>query len=416
MKKSRIVVISLLTAFLVSCNVSNKPLIEVEPNKKIDRIENISNKDNSEILNNENLSNKVFNRKDRKVNKNLKGVWVATVNSLNFSKVRPYDIDKQKEEIETIIKNTKANGLNAIFLQVKPSDTVIYRSKNHAFDKSVTGFEGADPGYDPLEYFIEKAHENGLELHAWINPYRAATTTDLTKLSNRHIAKTHPEWCFEYSGKIYLNPGIPEVVEHLYKSIEEIVKNYDVDGIHLDDYFYPYPNGAKLPEFDRVEYEKYGKNYKTLGDYRRANVDELIKNLSVSVHKLKPNLIFGVSPFGIWRNVSNDERGSFTNGLSTYDDLYADVVKWMENGWIDYVAPQIYWEVGHKKADYKTLVNWWANIARKTDTPLYIGEGIYKNSISKKEEMILHQNIRNNTKGVNGYILYSYDFIEKEMR
>lgn len=414
MMKKRILCAISLTMFLMSCStISDKHLVEITPEKKVD---NLLNKENRDILNNEKLSSMVFDRSNRKVNKNLKGVWVASIFSLDFSQTRPYDMDKQKAEIDNIVRNVKSMGLNAIFLQVKPSDTVIYPSKYHTWDKSLTGYEGTNPGYDPLEYFINSAHKNGVELHAWINPYRVSLTNDTSKLSNKHVAKRHPEWCFEYNGKIYLNPGKPEVVEYLYKSIEEIVKNYNVDGIHLDDYFYPYPNeGKKIPNFDEEEYRKYGSKYATIGDYRRANVDELIKNLSVSVHKIKPNLIFGVSPFGIWRNVTQDENGSFTDGLSTYDDLYANVVKWMENGWIDYVAPQIYWQVGHKKADYKTLVNWWGEVARRTNTPLYIGEGVYKPEINKKEELILHRNIRNENKNVNGYILFRYKLINLEM-
>lgn len=396
--------------FLMSCSTTKPDLVEIVGKRKT---ENISNLENNRILNDKELESKVFDRKYRNVNKNLRGVWVSTAFNLDFPHTSPYNMQKQKEEIDEIIANTKKWGLNAIFLQVKPFDSVIYPSKEHPFDKSITGYKGADPGYDVLQYFITKAHENGIELHAWLNPYRATPTTDLSKVSSKNVANLHRDWVFSYGGKYYLNPAKREVVERLYKNIEEIVKNYDVDGLHLDDYFYPYPyNGEKLPEFDRKEFEAQNK-YATIGDFRRANVDELIKNLSVSVHKIKPRISFGISPFGIYRNISSDERGSFTSGLQTYDTLYADVVKWMENGWIDYVAPQIYWKIGNKVADYATLVNWWSNISRKTDTPLYIGEGVFKEDTWPKDEVKRHGEFRKKTPNIDGYILFRYGVLKK---
>lgn len=409
---------SLSLAFLIlSCSTTEPNLVEIKGKKpeKVEQVVKLKEQDNEKILKDETMSKIVFDRHKRKINQDLKGVWVSTVFGLDFSKTKNYDMEKQKQEIDEIVKNVKDWGLNAIFLQVKPSNAVIYPSKVHPWDACLTGVEGVDPGYDPLKYFVTKAHENNIELHAWINPYRAALTTDLSKLSNRNVVKQHPDWVFEFKGKLYLNPGKPEVVKHLYQNIEEIVKNYDVDGVHLDDYFYPYPNqGEKIANFDEAEYEKYGKQYPTIEDYRRANVDDLIKNLSVSVHKIKPELSFGVSPFGIWRNAKKDERGSLTDGLAAYDDLYADIVKWMENGWIDYVAPQIYWEIGHKKADYKTLVNWWSKEAEKTNTPLYIGEGVYKYAENNwsKDELIKHRDIRKANPSIKGYILFRYETLK----
>lgn len=417
----RKILISLgLAAFLVSCSYVSKDYKQVAgEQKKQEKIEkqplegtDLGNKSNEDILSNEYLSKQVFDRSKRKINDNLKGVWVSTVFNLDFPKNKGYNPEVQKREIDKLIANVKSWGLNAIFLQVKPTNDALYNSKNLPWSMYLTGIENQHPGYDPLEYFIRKAHENNIELHAWINPYRVAMTTDRSKLSNKNIANQHPEWVFEYDGKLYLNPGKPEVVKYLYNNIEEIVKNYDIDGVHLDDYFYPYPNGkTKLPNFDTVEYQQYGSSFDTIGDFRRNNVNDLIKNLSASVHKLKPSISFGVSPFGIWRNKSTDSSGSDTRGLQTYDELYADSVKWMSEGWVDYIAPQIYWHIDHPKAGYEKLVNWWSGIAQRTNTPLYVGEGIYKVNEWPKGEVREHKNIINQRSAVKGYILFRYETI-----
>lgn len=409
-----------LVAFLMSCSYTSKDYRELR--KKVVPIEkpvekpNLGDKSNEDILNSEDLTKQVFDRKTRKINNNLKGVWVSTVYNLDFPKNKGYQPEMQKKEIDTIVENIKSWGFNAIFLQVKPTNDALYNSRNLPWSTYLTGTEDAHPGYDPLQYFITKAHENGIELHAWINPYRVSMTKDTSKLSARNVAIQHPDWVFEYDGKLYLNPGKPEVVKYLYENIEEIVKNYDIDGIHLDDYFYPYPsNNKKLPNFDVEEYEKYKRKFafSTVGDFRRSNVNDLIKNLSTSVHKLKPQILFGVSPFGIWRNSNNDLTGSNTNGLQSYDDLFADSVKWMNEGWVDYIAPQIYWNVNHQKADYRELVKWWSDVAEKTNTPLYVGEGIYKANEWANGELALHKDIRNNNAGVKGYILFRYEILLK---
>ena len=216
---------SLSLAFLIlSCSTTEPNLVEIKGKKpeKVEQVVKLKEQDNEKILKDETMSKIVFDRHKRKINQDLKGVWVSTVFGLDFSKTKNYDMEKQKQEIDEIVKNVKDWGLNAIFLQVKPSNAVIYPSKVHPWDACLTGVEGVDPGYDPLKYFVTKAHENNIELHAWINPYRAALTTDLSKLSNKNVVKQHPDWVFEFKGKLYLNPGKPEVVKHLYQNIEEI--------------------------------------------------------------------------------------------------------------------------------------------------------------------------------------------------
>lgn len=404
-------------AFLVACSTTK--ITEYGTTK--DTKPNITyiNKTNNEILGNEELKNDVFNRTRRRVNKDLKGVWVATVFNLDFPKTK--GAFSQKREIDEIVNNVKKWGFNAIFLQIKPEAGAFYNSKNLPWSKYLTGVEGVNPDYDPLEYFIEVAHKNNIELHAWINPYRISLNNTLAGASSKNIGVLHPDWVFRYNNKLYLNPSKKGVVEYLYNTIEEVVSNYDVDGIHLDDYFYPYPdptNGVKLANFDYNQYKETGNKFSSISDFRREQVNELIKNLSVSIHKIKPNVSFGVAPFGIWRNKYNDYRGSNTSGLESYDTLYADTLKWMSEKWIDYVAPQLYWKVGRKEADYKTLVEWWNNKALETNTPLYIGEGSYK-LVEEKEkwdwpinEMKKHNIIRKTNSAINGYIIYRYGILK----
>lgn len=409
----------LSSLFIVSCT-STDTFIElgktvskdIKVSTKTDtEVKDLSKKENKEILNNNEFQKIVFDRTNRTKNKNLKGVWVASVFNLDFPKTKGEGAEEQKREIEEIVKTIKSWGMNAIFLQVKPSSDALYKSSKLPWSSYLTGKEGLNPGYDPLEYFIKVAHNNNIEIHAWVNPYRVLTHNNKSVLSEINIANVHPEWVFEYANKLYLNPAKPGVVQYLYNAIEEIVTNYDIDGIHLDDYFYPYPEkGLALPDFDKEDFLK--SNYQNLGDFRRANVDSLISNLSVSIHKIKPNLPFGISPFGIWRNKSNDERGSQTSGLQAYDDLYADILKWMENGWIDYVAPQIYWNVGHEQADYAELVEWWNDVAGKTNTLLYIGEGIYKFGEWDKDELAIHKLLRKQYQNVDGFILFRYNILK----
>ncbi|WP_455515378.1 glycoside hydrolase family 10 protein [Pseudostreptobacillus sp.] len=372
--------------------------------------EETSKIDNEEILSNENLKTNVFDRNQRVLNNNLKGVWVATVARLDFPHTS--SAESQKKEIDTIMDNVKSWGLNAVFFHVRPTADAFYLSENEPWSIYLTGIQDKYPGFDPLEYAIEAAHSRGLELHAWINPYRSSMNLDLDKLSSKSVVKKHPEWIFTYDNKFYMNPGNPEVVKYVSKEIEYIVSKYDIDGLHLDDYFYPYPSAtSSLPEnVDDKEYEIYGKNFDNKADWRRDNVNNMIKNLSVSVHKIKPGISFGVSPFGIWRNKDNDLTGSDTKGLQSYDSLYADSIEWMKEGWVDYIAPQIYWKIGHSKADYSELVKWWSQKARETNTPLYVGQGTYKvNEWEDSEETTKQLKLNESYPEVKGTIFFRYE-------
>ena len=228
------------------------------------------------------------------------------------------------------------------------------------------------PYWDPLEWMVRQCHAREMEIHAWINPFRAKTK-NTNVLAPNHYAKRYPERCFSYDGLLIMNPALQENREFICHVAADIVRRYDVDGLHIDDYFYPYPAaGFSIP--DNVEYDMYGQGM-SRDDWRRENVNVFIRMLSDSIHQTKPWVKFGVSPFGIYRNKKSDPvSGSNTNGLQNYDDLYADVLTWVDNGWIDYCVPQLYWQMGTQLADYTTLIEWWNKYAAQR--PLFIGEDV----------------------------------------
>nr|MBP6281595.1 family 10 glycosylhydrolase [Leptotrichiaceae bacterium] len=274
----------------------------------------------------------------------------------------------------------------------------------------LTGTQGINPGYDPLKFMVDEAHKRGIEFHAWFNPYRLTMNGGIEKLSSNNIGRKKPEWTVMYGGKLYLNPGIPEVNDYVVDSIMEVVKNYDIDGVHMDDYFYPYKvKGQEYP--DSTQYKKYGRNFSSIGDWRRNNINMLVQKLNKSIKNEKSDVSFGISPFGVWRNASTDPiKGSNTRaGIQNYDDLYADILKWMENSWLDYVAPQIYWNQGFEVAEYNTLVNWWSNNAKKTKTDLYIGQAAYKvKDWTNSNELTNQINYNRRFSEVKGSIFFSY--------
>lgn len=300
--------------------------------------------------------------------------------------------------------------MNAVFVQVKPTSDAFYPSKYSPWSEYLTGTQGVNPGYDPLKFMVEESHKRGIEFHAWFNPYRLSTSSSRDRLSSDNIGRKRPEWTVAYGGQLYLNPGIPEVNDYVVNSIVEVVKNYDIDGVHMDDYFYPYK--VKNQEYpDSEQFRKYGSKFSSVADWRRNNVNTLVEKLHKAIKKEKKNVEFGISPFGVWRNSSTDPiRGSETKaGVQNYDDLYADILLWMNKGWIDYVAPQIYWNQGHRSAEYNTLVKWWSKYAGQSNTNLYIGQAAYKiNEWKDAKELINQINFNRNYPEVKGSIFFSY--------
>lgn len=299
----------------------------------------------------------------------FRGAWMHTVFQDQYHK---QSTEENKAYLRDQLDKLKDAGVNAVIFQVRPQADAFYPSEIEPWSRFLTDNGAApSPMWDPLQFMIDESHARGMELHAWLNPYRVTSAKTQT-LPSGHIYHEHPEWFVKYDDKMYFDPGLPESREFITKVVMDIVNRYDVDGIHFDDYFYPYPvKGKEFP--DEASYAKYG-NGTDLGDWRRKNVDLLIEGIHEQITAAKPWVIFGISPFGIWRNKSSDPRGSDTNGLQNYDALYADVLLWARNGWIDYQLPQLYWELNHRVAPYLVLVDWWNKNAEGRN--MYIGQSI----------------------------------------
>ncbi len=300
----------------------------------------------------------------------FRGAWLNTIYQSQFKR---NTTTQNKAYITSLLDSLKSIGINAIFFQVRAQADAFYASDYEPWSRYLTdGGKAPAPFWDPLEFIITEAHYRGLELHAWLNPYRVTTSAKQT-VPKGHIALQYPERFIRYDGKLYFDPGLPENREYIGKIVDDIVARYDIDGIHFDDYFYPYPVKNKAFPDDK-SYRKYGKK-KNREAWRRNNVDLLIEDLHKRISKAKPWVRFGISPFGIWRNKSSDPKGSDTKGLQNYDGLYADVLLWEDKEWIDYLIPQLYWELDHKVASYKVLVDWWGNNSGKK-RHIYIGQDV----------------------------------------
>jgi uncharacterized lipoprotein YddW (UPF0748 family) len=306
-----------------------------------------------------------------------RAMWIATVNNGDWPTKKGLPAAKQQAEYRHLLDVARKLNFNTVYVQVRPAADAFYRSPYEPWSQYLTGHQGGDPGYDPLSFLVAEAHKRGLEFHAWFNPYRASAQADRAKLAPNSQARLHPGWVHRYGGALWFDPGLPQVRDLVTKVVLDVVNRYDIDGVHLDDYFYPYPlPGKAFP--DSATFKAYGKGFSTVGDWRRHNVDTLIQTLHTRIHQAKPSVRFGVSPFGVWRNRSRDRAGSATAALQSYDDIYADSRTWVRNGWVDYIAPQLYWPVGFKAADYRTLVAWWAKQVAGTRVELVIGEAAYQ--------------------------------------
>ena len=302
----------------------------------------------------------------------FRGAWIQAVNG----QFRGIPTERLKQILISQLNSLQEAGINAIIFQVRPEADALYASQYEPWSRFLTGTQGQTPSpmWDPMQFMIEECQKRNMEFHAWINPYRVKTSLK-NKLAPEHIYHQHPEWFVTYGDQLYFDPALPESREHICKIVTDIVSRYDVDAIHMDDYFYPYPvNGLDFP--DDASFARYGGGFTNKADWRRSNVNVLIKKLHETIRGIKPWVKFGISPFGIYRNQKSDPLGSNTNGLQNYDDLYADVLLWAREGWIDYNIPQVYWEIGHKAADYETLVKWWAT--HSENRPLFIGQSVPK--------------------------------------
>ncbi|MFJ8751107.1 glycoside hydrolase family 10 protein [Streptomyces sp. NPDC102441] len=308
----------------------------------------------------------------------LRGVWIATVANLDWPSSPGLSAAAQEAELIAHLDRAVALRLNAVVLQVRPSADALWPSSYEPWSQCLTGVQGKDPGWDPLGTAVREAHARGLELHAWFNPYRVANHTDPSRLVASHPARLHPDWVLPYGGKLYYNPGLPEVREFVQDAMLDAVSRYAVDAVHWDDYFYPYPVAGQVFD-DDAAYERYGEDFADKAAWRRDNTDRLVRETAERIKEVRSGVAFGISPFGVWRNATTDPLGSDTaGGVQTYDDLHADTRKWVKEGWIDYICPQIYWNIGFAAADYAKLLPWWAETVRGTGVGLYVGEALYK--------------------------------------
>ena len=320
------------------------------------------------------LQTKLFSQESPK--REMRAVWISSVDNIDWPS-KPGLSDKQmKSEMITILDNLRSYNMNTVVFQIRPTADAYYKSTKEPASHWITGTQGVAPGFDPLQLMIDEAGKRGMNVHVWLNPYRVQQDTAKSELAKTHLFFKKPELFVTYGRSRYFNPGLKETRDFVSSVVGEIVRKYDIQAIHMDDYFYPYRiEGKEFP--DQKAFIKEPRQFKDKDDWRRDNVDLIIKQIRDTIIANKPEVEFGISPFGVWRNIAKDSEGSNTlAGASNYDDLYSNILKWQKENWIDYVTPQLYWHIGFKRADFEVLAKWWA--AHKYGTNVYIGHGEYK--------------------------------------
>ena len=307
----------------------------------------------------------------------FRGVWIATVTNLDWPASGITNPASQQYALIQILDNLKSSGINAVVFQIRTECDALYNSPFEPWSRWLTGTQGVAPSpfYDPLEFAITEAHKRGIELHAWFNPYRAERSVGNYITASNHVTKTNPDWILTFGSLKMLNPGLPKVREHVLKVITDVLKRYDLDGIHFDDYFYPYPITGTLPNGitteDNSAFTNYSRGFTNIKDWRRDNVNILIKAIYDSINTIKPWVKLGMSPFGIWKN----GVPSGIVGLDAYNVIYCDPVAWLEGKYVDYISPQLYWPFAGSQ-DYGKLLPWWA--FQKNGRHLYVGQAAYR--------------------------------------
>ncbi len=309
----------------------------------------------------------------------LRGAWIATFGNIDWPSSGNLPVATQQSELISLLDRLQATGINAVYFQVRSQCDAMYASQLEPWSADLTGRQGRapSPAYDPLEFIIAACRQRGLEIHAWFNPFRAVSNVgNLASFAPDHIARTRPEWLLAQGNLRILDPGIPQVREHVISVLMDVLRRYDVDGIHFDDYFYPYPPSSGPAFNDDATFAADPRGFTNRQDWRRDNINLFIQRSHDAIRAVKPWVKFGVSPFGIWRNQSSDPGGSATNGLQSYSDIYADSRKWIQQAWVDYLTPQIYWSVGFSVANYGVLLPWWNALGGSRH--IYSGVAAYK--------------------------------------
>ncbi|ARD60884.1 hypothetical protein Y71_13500 [Kosakonia radicincitans DSM 16656] len=368
----------------------------------------------------------------------VRGVWLATVSRLDWPPVNSVNVSSadtrirmQQQALVQKLDKLKRLGINTVFFQVKPDGTALWPSKILPWSDMLTGTIGQDPGYDPLQFVIDEAHKRGMKVHAWFNPYRVAVNTQPATIAalNRtlplHPASVfvlHRDWIRTAGDRLVLDPGIPDVRDWITSIVAEVVAHYPVDGVQFDDYFYTETPGSQLN--DNQTFQQYGQGFSAKADWRRNNTLLLIEQVSRTIKQLKPGVEFGVSPAGVWRNRSFDAAGSDTRGAAAYDESFADTRRWVQQGLLDYIAPQIYWPFSRSAARYDVLAKWWADVVKPTHTRLYIGIALYKvGEPSKMEpdwmvnggvpELKKQLDLNESLPQISGTILFREDYLNR---
>ena len=335
----------------------------------------------------------------------FRGVWVATVANIDWPSKPGLPQDQQKNELIAILDRCKLMNLNAVVFQIRPMCDALYESKLEPWSGFLTGVQGKGPGYDPLTVAVEEAHKRGLELHAWFNPYRAWSPSAKGQPAVNHLVKTRPDLAKKYGKHHWLNPTHPEVQKHSLNVVIDVVKRYDIDGIHMDDYFYPYPeldeNKKEIPFPDDDTWDTYRQGGGRLNrdDWRRDAVNQFVKTLYVETHKAKPWVKVGISPFGIWR----PGHPATIKGFDQYGKLYADAKLWLNEGWVDYFTPQLYWAIDKPDQSYPVLLDWWARENTKK-RHLWIGNSAGRHS---PEELTRQIDITRKSGTATGNVFFS---------
>ena len=349
----------------------------------------------------------------------LRAAWIATVANIDWPSSSKLTSAEQQAEFIRLLDELQYIGCNAVIVQIRPVCDACYPCEKEPWSRYLTGTQGTAPTpyYDPLAFMITETHKRNMEFHAWFNPYRALMDCNVNPNPPDHVTRKHKDWCINYGGKTYLDPGNPDVQQYTLDIINNVVKTYDIDAVHLDDYFYPYREAGK-PFPDDKSYKLYGKG-QDREDWRRSNTTQFIRALAKQIKKTKPYVKFGVSPFGVWRNKSKDPEGSETKGGQTnYDDLFADVLLWTREGYLDYIMPQLYWEHASNIVSYSVLLPWW--LQHGYGRHVYIGLGVYRMlppaaSAWRTEHEILWQinDLRAQCTTAPGYGLYSSSCFHK---
>lgn len=327
------------------------------------------------------IHSQIFSQQSPK--REMRAAWISTVENIDWPSKPGLSDKEMKNEMITILDNLRSYNLNTVIFQIRPTADAYYKSTKEPASHWITGTQGVAPGFDPLQMMIDEAGKRGMNVHVWLNPYRVQKDTVRDVLSKNHLYFKRPDLFLTYGKTRYFNPGLQETRNFVASVVGEIVRKYDIQAVHMDDYFYPYKiEGQEFP--DEKAFAKEPRQFKDKEDWRRDNVDLIIKQIRDTIIANKPEVEFGISPFGVWRNIAKDSQGSNTRaGATNYDDLYANILKWQKENWIDYVTPQIYWHIGFDRANFEVLAKWWAE--HKYGANVYVGHGDYKISNTAKE-------------------------------